>query len=378
MRIGIVTQPLTTNYGGILQNYALQTILKRLGHEVYTIDYCRPSWMQWYDSAWRVIAHKILGHNVSFSKTPTERKRIERPLRRFVEEHTTLTKPRTRYFEQKTIKRYAMDAIVVGSDQVWRPCYNPNISQCFLSFTQEMHVKRIAYAASFGTDEWEYTPKQTKECASLAQRFDAISVREASGVNLCRDFLGVEAVHVLDPTLLLTSEDYIRLCAGIPRKEPFVFAYILDQNEEKQRSIKSFAEERGLPYLIMSAGPDVREDDSVELWLSYFRDAAYIITDSFHGTAFSINFKKEFYVYANEHRGNSRFDSLLELFDLKNRIIDKDITNMEKIDWKKVELILALERNKSLDFIEINTIQGGVNRVLALEPCIDDTERMCA
>ena len=376
MRVGIVTQPLINNYGGILQNYALQTILKRLGHEVLTIDYCCPSWIQWYDNTWRVLAHTILGHNVSFSETPTERRRIEKPLRRFVKKHIDVTIPRTRFLEKKIIKRYVMDALVVGSDQVWRPCYNAKINQCFLSFAKNMNLKRIAYAASFGTDKWEYTSKQTKECASLARCFDAISVREASGVSLCQEYLGVNATHVLDPTLLLTPDDYCSLCVGLPRKEPFVFAYILDQDEEKLRNIKSFAENMGLSYMIISAGSKVREDDSIELWLSYFRDAAYVITDSFHGTAFSINFKKDFYVYTNEERGNSRFDSLLELFDLKNRIIDNDIIKMEKIDWEIVEQKLALERSKSIDYIKGNMNQGGVNRKLAFVSCI--VKRMCA
>ena len=193
----------------------------------------------------------------------------------------------------------------------------------------------------------------------MSQRFDAISVREASGVKLCRDYLRMESTHVLDPTLLLTAEDYTRLCTEIPYRGPFVFAYILDQSEEKIKEIKSFADREGLPYLIQSAGPNVQEDDSVELWISRFRDAAYVITDSFHGTAFSINFEKEFYVYGNPNRGNSRFDSLLGLFDLKNRIVDKNITKMEKIDWEKVEFMLVSERDKSQNFIKVNMNRGG-------------------
>ena len=359
MRIGIATQPLTSNYGGILQNYALQTVLKRMGHEVWTMDYNKFTWLDWLDNAWRVIAHKLLGHDVRFSKTPPARQAMERPLRRFALKNISLTVPRTKYVERRIAKKYGFEAIVVGSDQVWRPQYNRQIDRMFLSFCQDMDIRRIAYAASFGTDEWEFTPKQTRVCAPLSQRFDAISVREASGVKLCRDYLRMESTHVLDPTLLLTAEDYTRLCTEIPYRGPFVFAYILDQSEEKIKEIKSFADREGLPYLIQSAGPNVQEDDSVELWISRFRDAAYVITDSFHGTAFSINFEKEFYVYGNPNRGNSRFDSLLGLFDLKNRIVDKNITKMEKIDWEKVEFMLVSERDKSQNFIKVNMNRGG-------------------
>lgn len=356
MRIGIVTQPLTSNYGGILQNYALQTVLKRMGHEVWTMDYHKYTWLDWFDSTWRILAHKMLGHDVEYSKTPPARKAMEKPLRRFVQKSISLTLPRTKNLERYIAKKYGFEAVVVGSDQVWRPQYNRQIDRMFLSFCQDWEIKRIAYAASFGTDEWEFTTEQTRICKPLAQRFDAISVREALGVDLCRDYLHVKATHVLDPTLLLTADDYMYLCERIPQKEPFVFAYILDQSEEKTKEIKDFANNKGLPFLIQSAGPNVQEDDTVELWLSRFRDAAYVITDSFHGTAFSINFGKEFYVYGNHNRGNSRFDSLLGLFGLKNRIIEKDLTNMAKIDWKKVKSKLADEKEKSWNFIRLNLI----------------------
>lgn len=358
MKIGILTQPLALNYGGILQNYALQTVLKRMGHEVWTIDYNKYTWCNWLDNAWRVFAHKMLGHDVKFSKTPPKRKALETYLRRFVLQHITVTQPRTRNVEKSIIKKYSFDAIIVGSDQVWRPQYNRHIERMYLSICENMDIRRIAYAASFGTDQWELTPKQTKVCMRLAQRFDAVSVREASGVALCRSNLNVYASHVLDPTLLLTAKDYIQLCTAIPHKEPFVFAYILDTTDDKVNEIMSFARSKGLPYHIQSAGQFIKTDDSVELWLSNFRDAAYVITDSFHGTIFSITFEKQFYVYANKSRGNSRFDSLLGLFDLKNRIIDKKITEKGKIDWHKVHHSIDLERSKSLDFIMqyLNTI----------------------
>ena len=157
----------------------------------------------------------------------------------------------------------------------------------------------MAYAASFGTDQWEYTPEQEAECARLAKLFDAISVREASGVGLCKEHFDVEATHVLDPTLLLTANDYNDLCKGIEPREPFVFAYILDMTEQKVAEIKAFAEAKGLSCFIKSADADISDADSIELWLSYFRDAAYVITDSFHGTAFSINYNNFITIYNN-------------------------------------------------------------------------------
>ena len=352
MKIGILTQPLASNYGGILQNYALQQVLKRMGHEVWTVDYNRFGWLEWADSAWRVLAHKILGHDVRLGMTPPGRRQQEAPLRRFVDKYMSLTKPRTKQFERSVVEAYAFDALVVGSDQVWRPRYNYNVADCFLKFAKAMPVKRVAYAASFGTDAWEFTDVQTAECAQLAKRFDGISVREKSGVALCRKHFGVEAVHVLDPTLLLHAADYAELCKDIPKRKPFVFAYILDESEDKRRQIKDFAARHGLDYFIKSADAAVCMTDTVELWLSYFRDAAFVITDSFHGTAFAINFNKDFYVFGNADRGNSRFDSLLGTLGLEGRLIAGDIPTCEEaICWDEINRLRRNEENFSQEWL---------------------------
>lgn len=353
MKIGIVTQPLHANYGGVLQNYALQQVLKRMGHEVWTLDYWKYDWLNWADMAWRVLAHKLLGHKVKFGRTPAQQRQFEVPLRRFVNKNMSLTTPRTKRFSKKTVQKYALEALVVGSDQVWRPRYNYDVSDCFLKFAQGLSVKRVAYAASFGTDAWEFTDAQTSECAALAKQFDGISVREKSGVGLCKDHLGVSAVHVLDPTLLLHAEDYAALCKDIPQRKPFIFAYILDKSEDKINSIQRFAEQRGLPYYIKSADAEVSMDDTIELWLSYFRDAAFVITDSFHGTAFSINFNKDFYVYGNAQRGNSRFDSLLGQLGLQDRIIKGKIPTEtdNSIDWNKINQLKVSALTGSIEWL---------------------------
>ena len=344
MKIGIITQPLRTNYGGILQNYALQTVLKRMGHDVWTIDYSKYDWLDWADHAWRVVVLKILGRESHFIGTPYQRNHVEKPLRRFVCKYIQTTQPRTKRIERRTIRKYAFDALIVGSDQVWRPMYNCRIEDCFLGFAVEMEIKRIAYAASFGTDKWEFTLEQTNRCANLAKLFDGVSVREKSGVTLCKKYLGVKAVQVLDPTLLLSPDDYSLLCQGISRRKPFVFAYILDENAKKINYIKELAERKGLPYIIKGADGAVGEGDTIESWLSYFRDTAFVITDSFHGTVFSIIFNKDFYVFGNEKRGNSRFVSLLDAFGINDRMINGSFPDdCKKIDWK----VVNDARNKS-------------------------------
>ena len=351
MKIGIITQPLTTNYGGILQNFALQTVLRRMGHEVWTLDIYKYTWINWINGFCRLIVYKLLGRNVELPKTPKQQRMLEYPLRKFVHKHISLTRPRTTWFQKNIVDKYGLEGLVVGSDQVWRPMYNSDIADSFLKFVSRKSIKRIAYAASFGTDVWEFKKKQTIICSDLAKKFDAISVREITGIGLCEKYLGVNASHVLDPTLLLTDKDYKVLCADIKKQEPFVFAYILDEGEQKITEIKKFAEMKGLPYYIMSAGPNIGQDDSIEKWLSYFRDAAYIITDSFHGTAFSINFNKPFYVFLNKGRGNSRFESLLRSLELQNRIMLNTICDLPDINWTSVYQLLNKEKEYSLRWL---------------------------
>ena len=346
MKIGIFTQPLKSNYGGILQNYAMQVVLKRLGHEAWTIDYFRFTWLDWFVVVAKVTILKCLGRKCKYPLTPTKVRRLENPLRRFALKYIQLTQPRVKYPTKSILQSYGFNALLVGSDQTWRPMYNGKIYDMYLQLAEGMNVKRVAYAASFGTDQWEYTPEQEAECARLAKQFDAISVREASGVGLCKEHFDVEATHVLDPTLLLTANDYNDMCKGIEPREPFVFAYILDMTEQKVAGIKAFAEAKGLPYFIKSAGSAVENSDSIELWLSYFRDAAYVITDSFHGTAFSINYNKDFFVFLNEKRGNSRFDSLLNLFNLKDRVVTSVNPEKPLVNWTEVNQLLNSERER--------------------------------
>ena len=351
MKIGIITQPLTTNYGGILQNYALQTVLGKMGHEVWTFDTLKYTWMDWGIAEVKSIIKRIIGRETRFPETPFRRTKKQKPLRTFARNNINLT-TRVKKITWNLVQQYNMNALIVGSDQVWRPIYNASIEDMFLRFAVDHNIRKVAYAVSFGTDQWEFSPLQTRVCSELAKQFKFISVREDSGVHLCRVHLGVDVIHVLDPTLLLTSYDYDELCKDVLKQDPFVFAYILDVNDRKLAEIIAFAESKGLPYFIKSAGANVEDSDSIELWLSYFRDAAYVITDSFHGTVFSINYNKEFFVFRNEKRGNSRFDSLLNLFNLKQRVVSSVNLETPTIDWNYVNQLLDSERQRCKKWLE--------------------------
>ena len=372
MKIGILTQSLQANYGGLLQNYALQQVLLRAGHEVETIDWTpsnKSLRSRLYRIKWTILPflYPKKYPKLRYQPTDEERKVIQQHTNHFISTYIHHTKTITfkdgfRY--QAKVGKY--DAFVVGSDQCWRPCYNAFLSSMFLDFVKGEKTKRIAYAASFGTDQWEFTQEMTSICAPLAQKFDFVSVREDSGVKLCKDHLGVDAVHVLDPTLLLTKEDYILLIEAEkePKAKGTLFNYILDPDTVKSAFINRVAKERGLKSFQVlpkcqaetRTKADVKnhiEDcvfPGVTTWLRAFMDAEMTIVDSFHGMVFSIIFNKPFWVIGNTNRGMSRFTSLLKAFHLEDRLLDAnqlhEVDINRPIDWPSVNAILQQKRNE--------------------------------
>lgn len=376
MKIGILTQPLHANYGGLLQNYALQQTLIRAGHEVETIDWYSPKSFRSRLSMvkWHLLAALLPNKCKAPKYQPTDKEKaaIQREINKFIRtyiHHTPAATSLKGFVEMAKERKY--EGYVVGSDQCWRPCYNTFLPAMFLNFVNQNPVKRIAYAASFGTDQWEFSPEATDQCAALAQKFNLVTVREDSGVKLCKEHLGVEATHVLDPTMLLTKEDYIQLIET--EKEPkaagTLFNYILDPDETKTSFIIRVAEGLNLtPFQVLpkyQAETRTKEDvkkrtedcvfPGVTAWLRAFMDAEMTIVDSFHGMVFSILFNKPFWVIGNVERGMSRFTSLLKLLYLEDRLLE--VSELDKvdftrpIDWERVNILLEQKRDESKNLL---------------------------
>ena len=319
MRIGILTQPLKANYGGVLQNWALQQVLIKLGHEPITIDLLpRPSFFRYIVSTIKsLILWFIPSRRRKFIRWHYKRSPL---FEKFVEDKIKKTNVCHRY-SIDLVQKYHLNVLIVGSDQTWRPLYNRNVLyDMFLRFAKGFKGKKIAYAVSFGVDQWEFTEEQTQICSALVQSFDAVSVREESGVRLCKEYLKINAIPVLDPTLLVEKEAYLELCSNIPeRREKFLAAYVLDNSDKVEDVIQEESKKRGLFVRYYYADRNAKLN--VEEWISVFRDASFIVTDSFHGTVFSIIFEKPFYCIANSERGNARFIDLLGKY--KSRVLEK-------------------------------------------------------
>lgn len=352
MRINIITQPLFCNYGGILQNFALQEVLRSMGHEVLTLNVppreiaSHPGWKD-YAHAIINMGKRIRGqYDCPFLNPHTFAKKereLSEPQREFVRKHIKKVDCKSP-FTKETELVHPADLWIVGSDQVWRPWCSPNIENYFFDFLDDT-TPRIAYAASFGTDHWEISEGQTPRVRELAARFKAISVREASGVGLCKEYLGMEVQHVLDPTMLLTAEKYLALTGenDYPQGR-YIATYILDSNPAKKKAVME--ESRALGLSVVPVGQMHCDSfDSVESWLATIAHADRVITDSFHGTVFSIIFRRPVKILENDIRGNSRLKSLIVMLGLS-----LDVDGFYQVDETSLQK-LASYRKLSMDFL---------------------------
>lgn len=384
MKIAILTLTLNSNYGGILQCYALQTVLQNMGHEVIVLNRIKS-----------IRLKQMILQIGSFTKSIIKKYILKRkdinivnPLSAYYNEKlntsihfrtiynsvSTFIKQKIKISEaiclSRQMNRYYIkerfDILIVGSDQVWRESYSPCITDYFLGFlSNKDKTKKIAYAASFGTSENPISYEGIKLCKKHINKFDAISTREISGIKLVKELFNKDASLVLDPTLLLSAEDYIQLIkeddsvSEIPHDT--LTTYILDWSQKKKKCIDGIAAD-----LKLLNRNDIYPDDSssysfriktIPQWLASFRKARYVITDSFHGCVFSIIFRKDFAVIINKERGSDRFTSLLHILELENRIISvddkKSIMSVltTPIAYANVERKIEDMRNVSLSFL---------------------------
>nr|WP_268820429.1 polysaccharide pyruvyl transferase family protein [Paraglaciecola sp. G1-23] len=348
------------NYGGILQSYALMETLKRLEHEPELL-FIKTR----YQPSWKGVVKKNLLSMFSRKYKNLHDGRIYKNTFDFVDKYIhPKTQPLENADDFSNIEKNNYDAYVVGSDQVWRARMFRHIDRAFFGFVKSDKPILLSYAPSFGVETWDYTEEETKKYQKQIQRFSGVSVREDSGVALCKTYLNKDAVHVLDPTMLLSADDYRQLiiAENEPNHSGGLLTYILDETVEKLESVDMILEELKISSFKINAKAHLAEniDDmvypTVTSWLKGFDDAQYVITDSFHGCVFAILFNKPFIAYGNKNRGMARFKSLLKMFGLENRlVVNKSDLNKnvigEKIDWNVVNSQLNEHRQFSKQFV---------------------------
>lgn len=351
-KIALLNLQVDGNYGGHLQRYALITVLQRMGYDVTHLNTRFPS-------AKKTLLKYLKGGSKRLLLYPfyaLRRSAEYLPLRyfKYYIKHESITEafyekyiPHTsRIYSNEELARYQdYDCFVVGSDQVWRSSIAANYGLFTYLFDYlPEDKKRISYGASLGTSENELSEEEIVNFRELYSKFSAASVREKSGLDLLAsyDCRQPKPEWVLDPTMLLTSEDYdkvIREGRTAPLKEK-IFCYILDMNEQKMATIQSKAKEKGMGCQIWNKD----ENYTVEQWLRSFRDAEFVITDSYHGLVFSLIFNKPFCLLRNDFRGNARFESIAEQLGVE---LDK-----EQQDYAAVNKAIELNRALSLRFLK--------------------------
>lgn len=387
MKIGILTQPLLVNYGGILQAYALQETLMRMGHQTIILSRRKAKEkrslklyvarvLSLFKCIYRVYFIKqdncLIENPFSYEYFPVKYPKC------FIGSHIKCSSAIYSSAElYKQIKENAIETIVVGSDQVWRERYSPCITDffcCFLPSTETLPC--LSYAASFGLDGHDISSDKLEECKKGLKKFVAISVREKSAIDTVKTSFGVSAQFVLDPTLLLSDNDYTKLIEeeDIKDEPSGIVSYILDTSTDKTLILNAVREKfnlttnRHTDLRLYQFGKDAGYVEgivpSVGKWLQSIRDAEFVVTDSFHGCVFSIVFKKQFIVIGNHQRGLERFISLLSEFGLGSRVVlsfddfEKNKKELFKpIDFKAVYDNYARCRKHSLEWLRTNLKQ---------------------
>jgi hypothetical protein len=350
-KVATLTLPLHTNYGGVMQAYALQKVIKDLGYETELINidaHVHRSFISAGLSRIKLSFKKLCFDDVNYNKNFDD----------FIKKNIKYSKPLKNIKKLKNDYFQRYNAYVVGSDQVWRADYNNFLDTFYFDFVNG-DQKLVSYAASFGHDKINYEMDSQKRCSHLLKSFSAISVRELTVVDDFNSKFKIKPEVVLDPTFLLEKKEYLRLIKQgslVGNHENGIFSYLLDEHQSKKDLVIKVSKHFDLKAHFFNEGKLIKEKESVYNWLNGFSKNKFIITDSFHGVALSIIFNKNFIAIGNKERGLGRFLSILKLFNLEDRLItDKnaDIYSIlnKKIDYKKVNEILNANKKYSLEFL---------------------------
>lgn len=368
--VGVVGCWYWGNYGSLLNGYATYSILSSFGLKVLNI--VTPN------NGFEPHAKKFF--DVAYPKSAIS---------------DVLNFDRIKEFNQMC------DVFVTGSDQIWNNASTLPYNEFFrLGFTDDTK-KRISFATSFGSSTSAPTEELRNIYSKLLQRYNAISVREDIGVDICREQYGVRATQIMEPVLDVDVQVWEKLASYSEMKdepENYLFAYILDPTPEKTKAIKYYAEKQNLKIVCAVDGfssryetnkaklnlPNVLPNITCCDLLKYFKNSSFVISDSFHGTVFSMVFNKTFISITNKQRGISRFQTILGKTGLLNKLVDEkaiplDVKYVEKIDYTPVNKIISEERDRAVhwlrtqvfaDSTQTAAIENNVNERLNMAMCV--------
>ena len=357
-KIGLVTWHYYTNYGSMLQTYALLKTIRSLGYQCEVLNYHNPKFgkVSTFKSLIKSLV-SLLPSNMVRQKLPNLYFPRDR-FRKFFHETPIVYKK-----EELTELCDKYDAVVCGSDQIWAPnIFNPVY---FLNFVPNNKLK-ISYAASIGLNE---IPKHLiEDYRFLIERINCISVREAKGKEIIKNISDRDVSVVLDPTLLVDEREWSKISTSPQVKSPYIFCYFLNENHEYQISVKKLAKANSLKLIGWSARKEDNQymeliDDQrigPQEFLGLIKNSEAVLTDSYHGTIFSLLFHRPFLTFERFKRSdilcqNSRINQLKEYFNLQKQIIEcgaiSDL-NIQLVNWVDFENRLQSLRDKSILFLK--------------------------
>lgn len=363
MKIDVITRHAPANYGSLLQTYAMQVILKELGYESEIINYIR------YDEKGKNKASTLLKNSKFWNKNILTRmiyKIIQTPnynhmYKTFEKYRNDILKQTREYNSLEELKRDLpiADVYCTGSDQVWGKIANDDFDKTYFLDFVPSNKKCIAYSSSFGKEKISENLK--KNLPELLKKYDSLLLREQSAVNIVKELGFNNAELVLDPTLLLKKEQWESLIDKSNKKEKYVLVYGLHDNKKFDKYAKEFAKKKNLKLIRVSPSFHNYFKSGKLKWLptpteflTYFYNAEYILTDSFHATVFSLIFNKKF-IDILPGETSTRILNILELAGVKKRVL-KDYNDFEtidsEIDYESVNNKLEAKRKESIKFLK--------------------------
>lgn len=361
-KVAIMTWYQHKNYGTTLQAFALQRIIENLGYSVEGIDYYSKGYYR------ETFLEKILSKNrlkeglrnkinrVKYGTVLDDEK--DRRYQKFIEDFIAFHTP-TQTSSQLFCLNDEFDAFVCGSDQIWSP--NEFNSKYFLDFVKD-DIKKVSYAPSFGVNHIENDCVR-ENIGELVSKIPHLSVRESRGSEMLKEYYGVDAKVVIDPTLLLNAKEWLSYSNKEYKVDSnILLCYFLGENENVWKEVERIAKLRNLQVAVIPVfSKDYRREYKIlggvgpAEFITLFSKVSYVCTDSFHGTVFSILFKREFKTFKrfkdNDSKSqNSRIINLLENLSLIDHLGNKS-NSQEIIDWTKVYSLLEGLRKESIEFL---------------------------
>ncbi len=340
MRVGVLTFHNAHNYGAVLQAYALKKVITRMGYKIQIINYCNKA----IESQYPMILDTV--DNQKQNDWIVKYRRFNEFINKY------LLEGNTDIVDHLGLNETDFDCYIVGSDQVWEPTLTGGLDSTYL-LDWCINKLKISYAAS--KSEYRMDEETVKKFISKLKEFDYVSVREHSLSNWLEK-CGIKNDVVLDPTLLLDDTEYDLITVDKVYGKPYVFVYYVNEDNGISKFAETIAKEKDLDiveihyYRVQKDGIVQFSDSGPLEMLSLIKNADYIVTNSFHGVALSITYKKNFYAY---YERDSRKDNLLKELEIEDRHVWNNFSvNYSDVEYKKVETLLEEKRKKSIDFLK--------------------------